>query len=236
MRASSSSDYTLRFRSNGVLDEGGLQEGDLLANLIGLDSIDRDCGRVLEAYRDHMERYKSELDGLKLAGWFTPNFTAATDKAAQHENVALVCLQAMYVKSVTSQFRCAVPNAGRVAQAHRSLRELKDDLSAWRKGQESFAQRVEERIRNDTAATFDLDELKEDLDDEDTLSNQRQQVIDEASKRQKSVIKLHDELEQTIGKAIDHASQQLSASSEPLTLVVKLDEQNEIEQVSKLTA
>ncbi|MGI8540952.1 MAG: hypothetical protein ACR2N0_14465 [Rubrobacteraceae bacterium] len=82
-------------------------------------------------------------------------------------------------------------------------------------------------------AVRDLGELP---DDEDTLSNQRQQVIDEASKRQKSVIKLHDELEQTIGKATDHASRQLSASSEPLTLVVKLDEQNEIEQVSKLTA
>lgn len=232
-----------------LLEEGDLQEGDLLANLISLDSIDRDCGRVLEAYRDHMERYRSEFDGLKLTGWFKPNFAAAADKATQHEKTALICLQAMYVKSVTAQFRCAAPNAGRVAQAHRSLQELKVDLSAWHEDQESFAQQFEERIRNDTTVTLDLDELKKEVlgeevlrdlgelpDDEDTLSNQRQQVIDEASKRQKSVIKLHDELEQTIGKATDHASRQLSASSEPLTLVVKLDEQNEIEQVSKLTA
>jgi len=85
-----------------LLEEGDFQERDSSASLIGLDSIDRDCGRVLEAYREHMERYRSELDELTLAGWFNPDFTVATDKAAQHEKAALICLQAMYVKSVTA--------------------------------------------------------------------------------------------------------------------------------------
>jgi vacuolar-type H+-ATPase subunit F/Vma7 len=182
-----------------------------------------------------MERYRSELDELTLAGWFNPDFTVATDKAAQHEKAALICLQAMYVKSVTAQFRCAAPNAGRVAQAHHDLQGLKEDLRAWYESQESFARRFEERIQNDTTATFDTDDMKEIFDDEDTLSAQRREIINEANKNRTAIIALHDDLDQMIDKATDHASQQLSASSEPLTLVVKLNEQNEIEQVSKLT-
>jgi len=113
-------------------------------------------------------------------------------------------------------------------------------LRAWYESQESFARRFEERIQNDTTATFDTDDMKEifddeDTDDEDTLSAQRREIINEANKNRTAIIALHDDLDQMIDKATDHASQQLSASSEPLTLVVKLNEQNEIEQVSKLT-
>lgn len=155
------------------LEEGDFEERNLLTGLIGLDSIDGDCGRVLESYREHMKRYESEFDGLMLEAWFNPDFAAATNKAAQHEEAALICLQAMYVKSVTAQFRCALPNAGRVAQAHHNLQELKEDLRAWHEDRESFAQRFEERIQNDTTVDFDFDELKELLGDEDTLSAQR---------------------------------------------------------------
>jgi len=133
----------------------------------------------------------------------------------------------MYVKCVTAQFRCAIPSDGRITQAYSDLQELEADLEAWYIDQEDFAQRFEERIWNDTTPTFDLDPY--------THAEQREEVIREADRRHKSIVVLHDELNQTINKATDHAARQLSTPSEPLTIVVKLNEQEEIEEVSKLT-
>ena len=215
-----------------LLEAGDFQERDMLTGLIGLDTIDRDTGRVLEAYREHMGRYKGDLDGLTLSGVVNPDFAAATDTAAQYEKAALIGLQAMYVKSVIAQFRCALPGSSpRIAQAHHSLRELEADLEAWYEDQTSFAQRFKERIKNDTTASFDLDDVKELFGNDDTLANQREKIVSGANERQESMTALHDELQQAIGKAADHASRQLSASSEPLTLVVRLNDQAEIEQV-----
>ncbi len=61
--------------------------------------------------------------------------------------------------------------------------------------------------------------------------NKRREIVSEANQRQESMIALHDDLQQAISKAADHAARLLSASSEPLTLIVKLNEQQEIEQV-----
>ena len=215
-----------------LLETGDFQERDVLTGFIGLDTIDRDSGRVLEAYRESMKRYRGELDGLPLSGVVNPDFAAATDKAAQYEKAALVSLQAMYVKSVIAQFRCALPGSfPRIAQAHHSLQELQTDLEAWRKDQTSFARRLTERIREDTTVSFDLDDVKELFGDEDTVANQRKKVVSEINERQESMIALHDELQQAIGKAANYTARQLANSREPLTLVVKLNEQAEIEQV-----
>ncbi len=215
-----------------LLEEGSFQERDVLTGLINLDTIDRDSGRVLEAYREHMERYRNELEELTLSGVFTPDFAAATDKAAQYEKAALTSLQAMYVRSVTAQFRCALPGGySRIAQAHHSLRELEADLEAWYEDQTTFCRRFKERIREDTTASLDLDDVKELFGGEDTLANQRKVIVSEANERQESMIALHDDLQRAVRKAADHAARQLSASSEPLTLIVKLNEHNEIERV-----
>ncbi len=215
-----------------LLEEGSFQERDVLAGLINLDTIDRDSGRVLEAYREHMERYRNELEELTLSGVFNPDFEAATDKAAQYEKAALTSLQAMYVRSVTAQFRCALPGGySRIAQAHHSLRELEADLEAWYEDQTTFSRRFKERIREDTTASLDLDDVKELFGGEDTLANQRKVIVSEANEKQESMIALHDDLQRAVRKAADHAARQLSASSEPLTLIVKLNEHNEIERV-----
>ncbi len=215
-----------------LLEEGDFQEREALTGFVNnLDTIDRDSGRVLEAYREHMERYRSEFDELTLSGMINPDFAAATDKAAQYEMAALISLQAMYVKSVTAQFRCALPGSYLMTQAHHSLQELETDLKAWYTDQTSFAQRFKERIREDTTASLDLDELKELFGEGDTLANQRKEIVSEANERQESMIALHDDLQRAVRKAADHAARQLSASSEPLTLIVKLNEQKEIERV-----
>ena len=214
------------------LEAGEFEERDVLAGLIGLDTIDRDSGRVLESYREQMERYRSELDGLTLSGVFAPDFAAATDKAAQYEKAALICLQAMYVKSVIAQFRCAIPGShSRMAQAHHSLRELEAILAAWHEDQMSFSRRFEERIREDTRASLDLDDVRVLFGGDETLAVQRKKFVNEARERKESMIALHDELQQAISKATDHAARRLSISSEPLTLVVRLNEQQEIERV-----
>lgn len=219
-----------------LLEEGNFQERDVSAALVNLDAIDRDCGRVLEAYREHMERYRSELDGLTLSGVINPDFVAATDKAAQYEKAALFSLQAMYVKSVTAQFRCAIPGSyPRIDQAHHSLQELETDLEEWYTHQTAFAQRFKERIQNDTTASLDLDEIKELFGDDNTLANRREKMVSEANDRQESMSAPHYELQQAISKAANHAARQLSTWSEPLVLIVKLNEQKEIEQVYEPT-
>ena len=139
----------------------------------------------------------------------------------------------MYVKYVTARFRCAISgNHARIAQAHDSLRELEADLDAWFKEHRSFAQRFRERIRKDATASLDIVRLRRKLfGNDNTLSNQRKKIVGESNGRQRAIIATHCDLQQAISKAAGHASRQLATSQEPLTLIVKLNEQNEIEQV-----
>ena len=142
-----------------LLEEGDFEERDVLATLVNLDVVDRDSGRVQEAYREHRERYKRELDELTLSGFFAPDFEAANEKATQYERVALVSLQAMYVRSVTAQLRAVA--GGRMTQARQSLVGLQQDLKAWNEQRRAFYRRFEERIREDATAELNLDDLKE---------------------------------------------------------------------------
>lgn len=215
-----------------LLEAGDFEGRDVLAGLIGLDAMDRDSGRVVEAYREHMERYRKEFDELPLSGVFNPDFAVASDKATRYEKAALVTLQAIYVKSVTAQFRCAVAGSrARLAQAHHGLRELESDLEAWDEHRAEFFSRFEERIREDATASLDLDELKEAFGNDDTLANQREKIVSEANERQESLIATYRELSREVKKAAVRTDRELQATSEPLTLVVDLNERNEIVQV-----
>ena len=211
------------------LEEGDSEERDVLVALIGLDVIDRDSGRVQEAYRERMERYGRELDELKLSGFFVPDLEAASEKAAQHERAALVSLQAMYVRSVAAQLRAVA--GGRMVQARRSLVGLGEDLKAWNEQRRTFHSRFEERVREDATAALDLDDLKEALGDEDTLANRRKNILNEARKRQYALISSYRELRRAVREATERTERQLSAASDPLTLVVEMNEQDEIERV-----
>jgi hypothetical protein len=105
-------------------------------------------------------------------------FGEQVNKATQYEKAALIGLQAMYVKSVTAQFRCAIPGSyPRIAQAHHSLQELEADLEDWHTDQKTFAQRFKERIQDDTTTFVHLDDVKELLGDDDTLANKRKEIV-----------------------------------------------------------
>lgn len=216
-----------------LLEKGVLRERNLSAIHTSLDTIDSDSGRALEAYRDHMKRYKDELDTVNLSGMFEPNFAGAIDKATQYETAAFVSLQAMYVKSVTAQLRCVV--LGSYDEADDDLRDLETALEAWCRDQDSFSQRFKERIRDDTIAYLDLGDLGEILGKEVSLTKQRKKIIDEADDRQTTITGLHDEFKRSIDQATERVARQLAASSEPITLAVELDEQGQIEHVYELS-
>ena len=203
-----------------LLEEGDFEERDVLAALIGLDTIDRDSGRVQEAYREHMERYRNELDELELSGFFAPDFEAADEKAARYEEAALVSLQAMYVRSVAAQLRAVV--GGQMARARLGLKGLMEDIEAWNKQRQDFYRRFEERVNEDATAA---------LGNEDTLANRRKNVLGAARERQRVLISHYRELRQAVREATERAERQLSAASDPLTLVVEMNEQGEIERV-----
>ena len=203
-----------------LLEEGEFEERDVLAALIGLDTIDRDSGRVQEAYREHTERHRNELDELELSGFFAPDFEAADEKAARYEEAALVSLQAMYVRSVAAQLRAVV--GGQMARARLGLAGLMEDIEAWNKQRQDFYRRFEERVNEDATAA---------LGNEDTLANRRKNVLGAARERQRVLISHYRELRQAVREATERAERQLSVASEPLTLVVEMNEQDEIERV-----
>lgn len=221
---------------SSVLEGYDLEEADLQANLIGLDDMDRGCSRVLEVNRDHMNRYRSDFDQLDLSGVLKPDFDSAVSKSEQYEKAALVCLQAVYVRSLAAQFRCITPSGYRVSYADNTLRELAEDLTMLRQEYENFSKRFEERVENEAKATLDFDDVKELFGNTDTLENHRQKIIEEERDRHQSVLSMRDELEIVVKNASAQAARQLSTDSEPLTLVVRLNDQNEIEELSELTA
>lgn len=214
-----------------LLEEGDFEERDALATLVNLDAVDRDSGRVQEAYRQHTERHKKELEELALSGFFAPDLEAASEKAAQYEKAALVSLQAMYVRSVAAQLRAVAGGRMDPKKARRGLLGLGEDLKAWNEQRRAFHRRFEERIREDATAALDLDDLKEAFGNEDTLANRRNNVLGAARERQGALIFPYRELRQAVREATERTGRQLSAASEPLTLVVEMNERDEIEQV-----
>ena len=83
----------------------------------------------------------------------------------------------------------------------------------------------------DATAALDLDDLKEAFGNEDTFANRREKIVNAANERQESLIAPYRELRQAVREAAERAGRQLSAASEPLTLVVEMNERNEIERV-----
>lgn len=217
------------------LEEGDLNEVDVTSQHVNLDAIDRDSGRIMETYRDHMERYKNEFEELDLARWLNPDFEAATDKMTEYENAAFICLQAMRVKSMTAQFRYTMLGSDfRVSQALHDLQELKKGLTAWQEDQMSFLERFKKRIQDDTVTYLDRDYLREMFGGDDSLTKRRQRIIHDADHGKAAITNLYDEFKQTIDQATRYATQRLASTSEPLTLAVELDDQGDIEYVYEL--
>ena len=161
-----------------LLEEGDLHESDVVTSYVNLDAIDRDSGRITEVYRDRMERHRSELDDLKLSGAFDPDFDVAVAKSTEYENAAFICLQAMYVRSLTAQFRYAMPGSDvRISRARHDLRELGLELESWQEGLAAFFERFKERIENDTIAYLDAGDLRELLGQEDSHTKQRESAV-----------------------------------------------------------
>ena len=218
-----------------LLEEGNLHENDMVTSHVNLDAIDRDGVRITEVYRDRMQRHRSELDELKLSGAFAPDFDAAIAKSTEYENAAFICLQAMYVRSLTAQFRYAMPGDDvRVSQARHDLRELEAELKGWQEGLAAFFERFKERIENDTIAYLDLGDLGELLGQEDSHTKERARIVYEAGERRVAVTAPSDELSIAIDLATKHAARRLSAASTPLTLAVEVDEKGDIEYVYEL--
>lgn len=214
-----------------LLEAGDFEEIDALAGLVNLDAIDRDSGRVLEAHREHMERYGKEFDELALSGFFAPDFEAASEKATRYEEAALVCLQAMYVRSVAAQLLAVTGGRAQIIRAHHNFGELESSLRSWHSDRAAFYERFEERIREDATATLDLDDLKKFLGDEDTLAKKREKIASGARERRESLIASYRELRREVSKAAARTDKELHAPPEPLTLVVEMNERDEIERV-----
>jgi hypothetical protein len=221
---------------SAALEGRELDEADFRSELVGLDSTDRDCRRVLEANRENMRRYRRELDGIKLSAVLKPDFEAATEKAEQYERAALTSLQAAYVRTIVARFRCIVPSDYRLSFTQNTLRELSEDLDAMRDENGEFSKRFEERIKTETTATLDLDDLKELFGEEDTLEEKRREIVGEERGRRKAVVSMRDELDAVVRDVREQTARQISSGEEPLTLVVTLNDDNEIESLSELTA
>jgi hypothetical protein len=220
---------------SAALEGRELDQADFRTELIGFDGIDQDCGRILEAYRDHAHRYRKELSQIDPYGTLRPDFESLVNKSEQFERAALTSIQAAYVRTLVTRFRCILPTNYRAAYAKDSLRQLSEDLHQMREEHEGFCTLLERRIK-EAESLFDFDKMKELSGDPNTLKAERARYVKAEKERHQAVMDVRDELDGIVKDVLEQTERQLAAGSKPLMLVVTLNEDDEIASLAELTA
>lgn len=139
------------------------------------------------------------------------------------------------MRTLVTRFRCILPTSYRAAYAKDSLRQLSEDLHQMREEHEGFRTLLERKIK-DARSLFDFDEIKELSGDPNTLKAERASYVKAEKERHQAVMNVRDELARIVKDVLEQTERQLAAGSKPLTLVVTLNEDDEIESLAELTA
>lgn len=204
-----------------TLNQQKLDSSEVTVFLNQLEHIDRESGQIMATLRLQMENVLTDFRKQPLDAIFNTqeNLLAAEELVAKYEQQARNYLIAASVKGLAAQTRCALP-ANRTLALER-LNTLQTDLSAWYDHQREFYKMIENRLPQ-LKGWFDSGQKKQER-----LSQQAKS----------SEIQLHQagaQVRELVSQTIQAAQAQLQETSQPLPLLVELNEQGQVTKAWKL--
>lgn len=213
--------YLKRIKS--YLDKQEFTETDIGIFANQLEHIERESDKSIGLFRVNMSRFVDEFEQIELGGWFTSDLSPAIEKVKRYEFLAQGYLMATYVKGVANQIRCALPVNREIALNR--LEALQENLSHWQAEKDDFFEAIERRT-SEIKVTFKSDKRNKQY---------RKEFLSKSDSTKRKLESTTGEISEMIARTKENVQAQIAASSQPVSLIVTLDEQGQVKQLKKLT-
>jgi hypothetical protein len=207
---------------------GNSTEAELFNYVYQVDTIDRECGRVMETFRLAMQREEQHLKNLSMEGWFTRDAEVATavGHLKQHTRNARFCWLALQARSTAATLRCALP-VDRQATRQR-FHAIQSEAEALRQEILSFRELMNERAEQASAGFH----IKIWQDESTYAALLRSHNID----AQLELDRPHQQLISALDDATQCLERHLQAQDQGLSLVLALSADGSVQSVKHLTS
>jgi hypothetical protein len=211
-----------------ALTECRLTELDVHSFVREVDTIDRECGLIMETCLISMDRGYQSLRTMNLQGTFDPSdeVRAAQAQVAKYVYTAQLWSMAALARVAAAEVRCALPVDRGIAQLR--LRETQDELQRWEKAREQFTKLIKVRAR-DVSTTIHLKWWERDHD-------YRAKLLKEAKTTQRQLNEGYKLVARGLVGVKELAAEQQALQDQPLNLLVDVNDQGQITMVRRLLA
>ena len=206
-----------------------------------LEHIERECTQIMVALELQMDTVYADFEKqpLKASISAQENLIASKKLITNHEHQARNFLIAASVRGLAAQTRCAIPSNRNLVLTR--LSTLQTELSAWNENQHKFYQLVSERLPELT----DLSDSKfygrvsawllPTLTDQFNSRPKKQtQLKDTMQTSQDYINQMGELLQKTVSETKNNVRNQIQENSEPLSLLVELNENSQIIKTWKM--
>jgi hypothetical protein len=218
-----------RLRSiQAALADGRLTDLDVQSFVATVDTIDGECGRIMETYLIGMERGHQRMRTMNLQGAFDPanEVRLAKNRVAEYIGTAQVWSMAALARVAAAEVRCALPVDRGIAQ--RRLQEIQEELRLWDADRQEFIDLVEARV-HDVATTFRIKVWEQDR-------NYSERLRDAAKKTQLQLNADYKLVARGLEDVREFVAAQQALEGRPLNLLVDVNAAGNITTVRRLMA
>jgi len=186
-----------------------------------LEAIERECTKIIRTLESQMATVyvNFERQPLKAKINVKENFIASSQLINDYQRLERGYLVAVAVRCLASQTRCAIPSNRNVAL--RRLSTLQTEISTWNENRRSFYQLVSERLPELTSL---FDDGKE----------KRRKIRNEMYPNKNSLARMGENIQKLVLETENNIRNQIQENSQPLSLLVELNEDGQIIKTWKL--
>ncbi len=205
-----------------------------------LEHIERECTQIMVALELQMNTVYADFEKQPLRAYISAqeNLTASKKLITNHEQQARNYLIAASVRGLAAQTRCAIPSNRNLALTR--LSTLQNELSAWNENQHKFYQLVRERVPeltdwSDSKFYSRVSAWLPSLTDRFNGRPKKQiQLKDKMQTSQDSINQMGELLKKSVLDTTNNVRNQLQENSQPLSLLVELNENGQIFKTWKM--
>lgn len=205
-----------------------------------LEHIERECTQIMVALELQMDTVYADFEKQPLRAYISAqeNLIASKKLITSHEQQARNYLIAASVRGLAAQTRCAIPSNRNLALTR--LSTLQTELSTWKENQQKFYKLVSERVPelidwSDSKFYNRVSALLPSLTDRFNGRQKKQiQLKDKMQTSQDSVNQMGDLLQKSVLETTNNVRNQLQENSQPLSLLVELNEHGQIIKTWKM--
>ncbi|MBE0670634.1 MAG: hypothetical protein IH588_08610 [Anaerolineales bacterium] len=205
-----------------------------------LEHIERECTQIMVALELQMNTVYADFEKQPLRAYISAqeNLLASKKLITNHEQQARNYLIAASVRGLATQTRCAIPSNRNLALTR--LSTLQTELSTWNENQQKFYQLVSERAPelidwSDSKFYSRVSAWLPSLTDRFTGRQKKQiQLKNKMQTSQDSINQMGELLQKSVLETKNNVRNQLQENSQPLSLLVELNENGQIIKTWKM--